>query len=719
MKGETTQVYKRVLIDILNDPTYVPKSFEELLIMHPVLMQNSSNVFKFIEELENRQIVYFLPNKTYVLANDLVIGVFEQFNKHFGFVRPTKTSLEDLYIHRKHINGAIHGDYVVAKEIYTNYTKDGKTEGSIIYIVEDKTTCIIGTYQSQNTYGFVVPDNKGCPDIFIPGRNSLNALDQQKVIVEITSREQSDGRHPEGRIIEVLGYKNEAGVDILSIIKNYPVSTVFPDDVLNEANRLPDEIPEEELKRELKHRVDLRDDIIITIDGENTKDFDDAVSIKKTVDGCYLLGVHIADVAQYVKEGCPLDREALKRGTSIYLVDRVIPMLPEKLSNGLCSLNPRKNRYALSCTMKINSNGDVMDSKIYESVIKTAERMTYSDVEKLIEKTDKDLNNRYQHILSSIDLFYELSLILAKKRHQRGSIDFDFPEATVILNEDGKPVDVVIKAPTKATRLIEEFMIVCNETISEFFFKKNIPFLYRIHEKPSTEKAEQFMEFMNIINHPITEKDLTPKNLQMILEQSKDKPEFEQINYIMLRSLAKAKYSNEAKGHFGLANSYYSHFTSPIRRYPDLQIHRIVKEYLHHELTEKRIEHYEKILPQVAQQNTESEIAASQCESEVTNYKMCEYMLDKIGLEFEGKVSGVTKRGIFVVLPNQIEGFVPAQKLDAENNAFYFEENLLSYISDDGTKTYTFGTPVKIQVVDVNMEKQEILFYPVNETASK
>lgn len=709
-------MYKKILIDILNNPTYIPKSFEELLIMHPVLMQNSSDVFKFVKELEKKNILYFLPDKTYALAKNLVIGVFEQYNKHFGFVRPTKPSLEDLYIHQKNINGAMHGDYVIAKEIYTKYIRDGKTEGCIVYIIDDKPIRLVGTYQSQNTYGFVVPDNHGYPDIFVLGKNSLNALDRQKVVVEIINRERLNNRQPEGRIVEVLGFKNEKGVDILSIIKKYAISTVFPDDVLKEVNQLPDAITEEELKEELKHRVDLRNEVIITIDGENTKDFDDAISIQKTDDGCYLLSVHIADVTHYVKEGSPLDKEALKRGTSIYLADRVIPMLPEKLSNGLCSLNPKVERFALSCTMKINSNGDVIDSKIYESVIKTAERMTYSNVEKLIERSDEELNKQYTHILDKIDLFYELSLILRNKRYKRGSIDFDFPEAIVILDENGRPYDIVTKTSNKATRLIEEFMIVCNETISEFFTKKNIPFLYRIHEKPSVEKIKQFIEFMNIINQPISEKELTPKNLQRILEQSKDRREFEQISYVMLRSLSKAKYSDKAKGHFGLANEYYSHFTSPIRRYPDLQIHRIIKEYLHNELTEARIRHYEKILSQVAQQSTEAEIMASQCEAEVTHYKMCEYMLDKIGLEFEGKISEVIEKGVFVVLPNQVEGFIPAHKLDTDDDVYYFEEDLLSFVSYDGKKTYTLGTPIKVKVIDVNMNKREILFSPVHET---
>lgn len=708
-------MYKKILIDILNNPTYTPKGFEELLVTHPVLMQNSSDVFKFIEELETKQILYFLPNKTYALAKNLIIGTFEQSSKYYGFVRPTNPMLEDLYIHRKHMRGAMHGDYVVAKEIYTDFTKEGKTEGCIVCVLEDKTKRILGTYQSQHTFGFVVPDNPGYPDIFISGKNSLNAADQQKVVVEIINREQRNHKQPEGRIVEILGYKEEKGVDVLSIIMNYPISIEFPEEVLQEAEELPDEIPEEELAKELKHRADLRNEVIITIDGENTRDFDDAISISKTEDGHYLLGVHIADVTHYVKEHSPLDKEALKRGTSIYLVDRVIPMLPEKLSNGLCSLKPQVVRFALSCSMKINQNGDVVDSKIYESVIKTTEKMTYSDVKKLIERTDENLQKKYHHILKDIDLFYELSLILQKKRHHRGSIDFDFPEARVIIDENGKPIDIEIRTFDSATRLIEEFMIVTNETVSEFFFRKEIPFLYRIHEKPPTEKAERFLDFMTIINQPIVE-ELSPKVMQNILEQSKDKPEYEQISHVMLRSLAKARYSHEAKGHFGMASSYYSHFTSPIRRYPDLQIHRIIKEYLHQQLNEKRIKHYEDILPDIAKATTECEITASRCESEVTDYKICEYMLDKIDEEYEGKVSGVTDNGIFVILPNQIEGFVPAMELDSDLDTFYFEEDLLAYVSHNRTKTYTFGTPVKIKVVEVDMIKRKIHFSLVHET---
>lgn len=703
-------MHRKILIDMLKHPAYQPKTWEELLTSHPILTQNASDVFSFIEELEEKQILYFLPNKTFMLAKNLFIGKFEQSSKYFGFVLSSEPSVKDLYIYHKHTNQAIHGDYVIAKEVLSGFSKNGKTEGMIIYIVEDASPRILGTLQQHQTFGFVVPDNPCYPDIFVPGKYLNNAQDQQKVVVEINQRQSKTHKGPEGEIVEILGYADEPGIDILSILKEYPIPTEFPAKVLEEANNLPDHIPNNELEHELKHRIDLRDEVIITIDSETTKDFDDAVSIKKTKDNEYLLGVHIADVAHYVKEDHPLDKEARKRGTSIYLADRVIPMLPEKLSNGLCSLNPNVTRFALSCLMKIDRNGNVTDTKICESVIKTTERMTYSDVKKIIERTDEDLLEKYRHIIEEIDLFHELSLILQTKRHHRGAIDFDFPEARVLVDKNGKAADIEIRTSDSATRLIEEFMIVCNETVSEYFSKKDVPFLYRIHEKPSTEKIERFLAFMEAIQQSVAKEELSPKVLQSILERTKDTPECEQIRHVLLRSLAKAKYSPEPKGHFGMASVYYSHFTSPIRRYPDLQIHRIIKEFLHHRLTDKRKKHYSLLLPDVANETTEAEITASRCESEVTDYKMCEYMQDKVGEIFEGKVSGVTENGIFVILPNQVEGFVPAMELDTLHDTFYFEEDVLSYVSHRQTKSYTFGTPVKVQLVHVDMIKRKVQF---------
>lgn len=708
MKGEK-YMYKKILIDILNHPDYHPKTLDELLNCNPILLKNKFDVLVFMEELKEKQILYRLPDNTYALAKNLYIGKFEQYSRYFGFVVTANPSLKDLYIPQENINNAFHGDYVIAKEVLNGFS-NGKKEGVIIYVIEDEHLQILGTLFHNQDYGIVVPDNISYRNIFIPRYNLKNAQDKQKVVVEITKRPTNLNKMPEGKIVEVLGYPTDPGVDILSIVKQYSIRTEFPHEVIKEIENLPDAIPENELKEELKHRIDLRDEIVITIDGEDTKDFDDAISIKKIDKDKYLLGVHIADVAHYVKEDSFLDKEARKRGTSVYLVDRVIPMLPEKLSNGLCSLNPKVDRFALSCFMEIDKKGNVLDSKICETVIRVTERMTYANVKKIIEREDNELIQKYKHILQEIDLFYELSRILKNKRKDRGAIDFEFPEAKVIINEQGKPVDIVVKTSDVATQLIEELMIVCNETVSEFFTKKNIPFLYRIHEKPSAEKIEHFLKFMEAINYPVKEKEISPKVLQNILENAKDKPEYSQICYVILRSLTKAKYSPDAKGHFGLASAYYSHFTSPIRRYPDLQIHRIIKEYLHGRLTDERKAHYKQILNDVAYESTEREITASSCEWDVKKYKMCEYMLDKIGQVFEGTVSWVTENGIFVVLPNQVEGFIPAENLDTEKDIFYFEKNLLSYISSDKNKIYTFGTPVKVKVENIHLLKQKIQF---------
>lgn len=707
-------MYKKVLIDILNSPEYRPKTYQELLDMHPVLSKNASNISLFIRELIKRQILYRLPDGTYMLAKNLCIGRFEQYNKYYGFVVPSNKTGKDLYIHQRYMNEAIHGDYVIAREILGGFPQDGKAEGTIVYIVEEKPPRILGTLKHCGTYGFVIPDNPSYPDVFIPGHFLGEARNNHKVVVEITKRQTNGNKDTKGRIVDVLGYPDEPGVDILSIVANYPISTTFSAEALKEANRLPEDISERELKEELKHRADLRDATIITIDGENTKDFDDAISIQKTEDGKYLLGVHIADVAHYVKEGSPLDKEARKRGTSIYLADRVIPMLPEKLSNGLCSLKPQTDRFALSCFMKIDQHGKVLECKILESVIRVKERMTYPDVNKLIERTDEALVRKYRHILTDIDWFYELSTILQQKRRQRGAIDFDLPEPNVIVDANGKAIDIEIRGSDKATSLIEELMIVCNETVSEYFSKKGVPLLYRIHEKPPKEKIDELFQFMEAIHYPLESKEVTPKMWQTVLEQAKKRDEYEQIRHVLLRTLSKARYSPEAKGHFGMASVYYSHFTSPIRRYPDLQIHRIIKEYLHQRLTEERIDHYKKLLPEVAKETTEAEILATRCEMEVQQYKICEYMQDKVGETLEGTVSGVTEHGIFVVLPNQVEGFIPAVKLNTDEDTFYFDSDTLSYISHDKRKVYTFGTPFRVTVANVSLSKRKIHFLPAD-----
>lgn len=704
-------MHKKILLELLATKGFLPKTLDEILTSRPVFMQHASDVLLFIEKLENEQILYFTTDKTYCLAKNIYIGTFEQSGQHFGFVRPVDEKQEDLYIHRRQMNGVMHGDFVAAREILTPYSKNGKTEGEIILVIEEQEKQIVGTFQDEGTFGFVIPDNRSYPDIFIAERNKNGSRNGEKVVVEITKRSRDNGRQPEGKITEILGLTGEKGVDITAIVKSYPISDTFPPEVIQETEQWEaDEISVFELEKELSVRKDLRNETIITIDGETTKDFDDAISIRKTSDSHFLLGVHIADVTHYVTEDSFLDKEALKRGTSVYLPDRVIPMLPEKLSNGLCSLNPGVNRFTLSCMMKINKNGEVVHSEIFESVIKTTERMTYTDIAKIIEQKDAGLIEKYQHIYKDIQLFHQLSLILREKRQNRGSIDFDFPEASILLNENGKAVELAIRDRNEATRMIEEFMIAANETVSEFFTKKEIPFLYRIHEKPSPEKMELFLQFMSLLGQPLSETEFTPKRLQMILNQHKGHIQYEAISQMLLRSLMKAQYSTEPKGHFGLASPYYSHFTSPIRRYPDLQIHRIIKEYLHHVLDANRIKLYQQLLPDVAKKTTNAETTAFRCEMEVLDYKICEYMMDKIGAEYEGTVSGATENGIFVKLKNQAEGFLPAEELNALEETFVFDEDLLSYISDQGNRSYTFGTPVQVKVKHVDMEKRRIRF---------
>lgn len=707
--------YMKVLIDILSSKEYIPLTIDKLMKQNQIFDAYKSEVQEFLTNLTKLQVIFILKDGTYALSKDVIVGRFETATPHFGFIRPNVEGEEDLFIGERNMNSSMNGDYVIAKKSFSN--KKDKTEGRIVYIVEQSTEKIVGIFEDQGNFGFVRPDNKKYPDIFIPKRNFNVAKGNYKVVVEITKRA-TDSKSAEGSIVEVIGHKDKVGVDLISIIKQYNIPTEFPNDVIRECRFILGEIPPQELMSELNHRRDLRNKTIMTIDGDDTKDYDDAVSIEMTPEGHYLLGVHIADVTHYVKENAPLDKEAIKRGTSVYMPGKVIPMLPEKLSNGICSLNPKVNRFTLSCLMTIDKDGNVIKSELCESVIKTVERMTYKNVDKIIQR-EPEMTEKYSHILKDIDLMYKLSLILQKKRDNRHAINFDFPEAKVILDENGKVTDIKLRHTTAATQLIEEFMIICNEVVSEVLTREEIPFLYRIHEAPSDEKEERFFDFMRIVNPDLIPVKLTQQNIREILDFYKDKPEGQQVNSVMLRSLSKAKYSSQPLGHFGLASIYYSHFTSPIRRYPDLQIHRIVKEYLRGNISDLRKRQLTLILPEVARQSTETEITAAKCEMETVRFKMCEFMSEHIGEQFEGVVSGITDNGIFISLPNTIEGFVWADDLNKEE--FYlYNEDTYSYISTvDPSRKYTFGTSVKVEVVSVDMEKKKINFTLVAEDKSK
>ena len=503
----------------------------------------------------------------------------------------------------------------------------------------------------------------------------------------------------------MLGQKGDKGLDILTIIKKYGLPEEFPPKVQAFTAGIDEEIPLKEYKR----RKDLRDVRMVTIDGEDAKDLDDAVSIERLDNGRYRLGVHIADVSHYVREKNPLDKEALKRGTSVYLIDRVIPMLPKKLSNGICSLNPKVDRLTLSCIMVIDGSGKVLDHEIVESVIRTNERMTYTDVTKILKDNDPELSKRYDYLLDDFKAMEELCNILYKKRTKRGAIDFEFEESKIILNEFGKPIDIKPYEREIANRIIEEFMLVCNETVAEHMFWSHLPFVYRIHEDPDEEKLEKFREFIYNLGYIVKwNGEVKPRNLQEILEKVRGKKEETVVSTLLLRSMMRAKYSPECVGHFGLAAKYYCHFTSPIRRYPDLQIHRIIKEFINGKIDDDRSKKLTALVDYAARQSSETENIATEAEREVDDLKKAEYMLDRIGEEFEGIVSSVTSFGMFVELPNTIEGLIHITALD--DDYYIYDENHLCLMGERTKKIYRLGDFVKVRCSKVDIPNREIYF---------
>ncbi len=641
-----------------------------------------------------------------------------------------------------------------------------KREGEVVEVLERANNKIIGIYEDSRNFGFVVPeDTRLNQDIFVSKKDKNGAKHGDVVIVEVTQWPEKR-RSPEGIVKEVLGQKGEKGLDILTIIKKYGLPEEFPPKVLAYAEGISEEIEEKEIQRRKdirnlrmvtidcedakdlddavsierldngkyrlgvhiadvthyvreknpldkealkKRRKDIRNLRMVTIDGEDAKDLDDAVSIERLDNGKYRLGVHIADVTHYVREKNPLDKEALKRGTSVYLIDRVIPMLPKKLSNGICSLNPQVDRLALSCFMTIDNKGKVCDHEIAETVIKTSERMTYTDVTKILRDNDEELIKRYDYLIDDFKTMQELCLILREKRMKRGAIDFDFEESKIILNDNGKPIDIKPYEREIANRMIEEFMLVCNETIAEHMFWTNLPFVYRVHESPDEEKLEKFRDFIYNLGYTMkVSQDIHPRILQDVLEKVKGKKEETVVSTLLLRSMMKAKYTPECSAHFGLAATYYCHFTSPIRRYPDLQIHRIIKEYLNGKIDEKRATRLAPIVDIAAKQSSEMERLAEEAEREVDDLKKAEYMMDRIGEEFEGIISSVTSFGIFVELPNTIEGLVHITDLD--DDYYVYDEQHLMLLGQRTRKIYRLGDSVKVKCAKVDIDNREIFF---------
>lgn len=626
----------------------------------------------------------------------LMEGTFIGHYKGFGFVE-VEGQEQDIFIPENDTGSAMHQDKV--QILVRNGHKEGKRqEGVVLKVLERGMPSIVGTYQSSRDYGFVISDNpKFSKDIFISRKNSMGAKDGDKVVAEITDYG-SRNRKPEGKITEVLGNLRSPGTDILAIVKSFNIPSVFPDKVLRQADRVPDHVQE----ADLDGRLDLRNLVTVTIDGEDAKDLDDAISLSKEGE-IYHLGVHIADVSNYVQYNSALDREALKRGTSVYLADRVVPMLPERLSNGICSLNQGKDRLALSCLMDINAQGKVVAHQIVETVINVDERMCYTDVKNILEDTDQNAKKRYEKLLPMFFLMKELSEKLRSSRHHRGSIDFDFPESKIILNEAGKAIDVKPYEANVATRIIEDFMLMANETVAQEYCTEEIPFVYRTHDNPDPEKIESLLTLLHNQGVKIQKarEEITPKEIQNIIESIEGLPNEPMVSRLVLRSMKQAKYTTECSGHFGLAAKYYCHFTSPIRRYPDLQIHRIIKDNLRGRLLrEGRTEHYREILDEVARQSSVCERRADEAERESDKLKKAEYMSYHIGEKFEGIISGVTGWGFYVELANTVEGLVHVNTL--RDDYYTFDQESYELRGDMTKKVYKLGDKVCVRVEDAD-----------------
>ena len=698
---------KERLLGLINDPAYTPLKKEELALIFDIHPTEMPMFYNFLDELEEDG--YIGKTKKGKIASPksmgYFVGKFVAHRKGFGFVESDEEYTQDLFIPAADTNGAMHNDRVVA-EITKPATDERRAEGAIIKVVEREITKVVGEFQSNKTFGFVIADEKKFnQDIYIPKKYFSGAKDGDKVVVQITVWPQA-GRKPEGKIIEVLGPKGEKEVEILSIIRAHGLPEEFPKKVLEEAQKVAQPISQEEIDR----RLDIRDLNIFTIDGEDAKDLDDAISIERLSNGNFKLGVHIADVTHYVHEKSKLDKEALKRATSVYLVDTVIPMLPKTLSNGVCSLNPHEDKLTLSVFMEIDRKGNVKQYDIKETIINSKARMTYTEVSDILEHDDEELKAKYSHVADDFKTAEELAKILMQRRNQRGAIDFDFPEAKIILTPEGKVSDIKEYERRISNRIIEEFMLITNETVAEHYFWLNIPFVYRIHETPSSEKMQELGKFVSTFGYTIKGdlEEVHPKALQSIISAIKGKKEEEAISTIMLRSLRQARYSPECSGHFGLAAKYYSHFTSPIRRYPDLQIHRIIKEQLNNKINKKRQEQLVNIVDYASTQSSERERAADLAERDVKDYYKAVYMEDKVGEEFDGVVSSVTSFGMFIELPNTVEGL--SRLANMRDDYYIYDEMTYTIIGERTRKTYRIGDPVRIKVDNVNVDLREIDF---------
>ena len=693
MADDLLKEQKELLVQMFDEKTYVPMKLKELAVFLDIPKARREELKKVLDILLEEGKIGISKRGKYGRAQDFArVGIFTGHARGFGFVT-IEGQEQDVFIPGEKTAGAMNGDkvQVVTEEAGT---KGRRPEGTILRILERANKTIIGYYQKNRSYGFVLPDNQKLnQDIFIPQGKDMGAVTGHKVVVKITDF--GDERHkPEGIITEIIGHVNDPGTDIVSIIKAYGLSEEFPQEAMREAALMPGNVD----SREMEGRLDLRGVPTVTIDGEDAKDLDDAITISREGDGHYTLGVHIADVTHYVREGQPLDQEALKRGTSVYLVDRVIPMLPHRLSNGICSLNAGEDRLALSCIMEIDDRGNVLGHRIAESVIRVDRRMTYTKVNAIVTDQDEEAMEEYREFVPMFNMMKELADILRAKRRQRGSIDFDFPESKIVLDQKGQPVEIKPYERNAATRIIEDFMLMANETIAEDYFWQELPFVYRTHEYPDPEKMKRLGTFINNFGYTIHTQngEVHPKEIQKLLDRIEGTDEEALISRLTLRSMRQARYNTVCTGHYGLAANYYTHFTSPIRRYPDLQIHRIIKENLKTGLSRKRITHYDRILPEVAKQCSAMERRADEAERETDKLKKCQYMSRHVGEAFEGAISGVTGWGLYVELPNTVEGLIHISEL--KGDYFIFDEERME-LAGEMTKTrYKLGQKVRVVV---------------------
>ena len=713
MELENIEEKKKIVMEVISGELYVPMKVKELAIILNVPKTQREELHYVVNLLESEGKLMITKRGKIMLpdgnneegkktSSDFVEGIFEANQRGFGFVRVEGE--EDVFIPESCVHGAMHTDKVQAK-ITMNAKGGQRREGEIVKVIERGMTELVGIYKKSKSFGFVIADNtKYTKDIYISEERSKGAVTGHKVVVRITDFG-GKGKKPEGIVTKIIGHINDPGTDILSVVESFGIPMEYPREVMKQVESMPDEVPE----ADKAGRMDIRSWQMVTIDGEDAKDLDDAVSLTKE-NGIYRLGVHIADVSNYVTEGSPLDTEALKRGTSVYLVDRVIPMLPHKLSNGLCSLNAGVDRLALSCIMDIDEKGKVIGHKIAETVVNIDRRMSYTAVKKILADNDEETINEYSELVPMFKLMEELAAVLREKRKQRGSIDFDFPESKIYLDEKGFPTEIKPYERNVATKIIEDFMLIANETVAEDSFWQELPFVYRTHDNPDPEKMIKLGMFISNFGYGMkaSGSQIHPKEIQKLLGRIEGTPEEAMISRLTLRSMKQAKYSTVSTGHFGLATQYYCHFTSPIRRYPDLQIHRIIKENLRGKLNDKRIRHYESILTEVADESSRLERRADEAERDTEKMKKVQYMSRHIGEEYEGVISGITAYGMYVELPNTVEGMVHVSNM--RDDYYHYDEAHYEMTGEKTGRVYRLGQKVRICVEETDKINRTIDF---------